>query len=62
MLRKLLVVSKAKLYSKLDSLEAELEEGLVPHLRDAANGENDLVFCVTAFNPFRELKNRTDKK
>jgi len=61
-LRKSLMVSKAKLYSRLDSLEAELEEGFVPHLRNAANGENDLVFCVSAFNPFRELKNHTDKK
>jgi len=43
-------------------LEAELEEGFVPHLRNAANGENDLIFCVSAFNPFRELKNHTDKK
>ena len=56
------MVSKAKLYSRLDSLESELEEGLVPHLREAANGENDLIFCVSAFNSFRELKNRTDKK
>ena len=55
------MVSKAKLYSKLDSLEAELEESLVPHLQKAASGKNDLVFCVSAFNPFRELKNRTDK-
>lgn len=55
------MVSKAKLYSRLDSLEAELEEGLVLHLRNAASGENDLVFCVSAFNPFRELKNVTDK-
>lgn len=55
------MVSKAKLYSKLDSLEAELEERLVPHLQVAANGKNDLVFCVTVFNPFREFKSRTDK-
>lgn len=61
-LRKIPVVSKAKLYSRLDSLEAELEDGFVPHLRNAANGENDLVFCVSAFNSFRELKNHTDKK
>ena len=56
------MVSKAKLYSRLDSLEAELEEGFIPHLRNAANGKNDLVFCVSAFNTFNELKNRTDKK
>lgn len=55
------MVSKAKLYSRLDSLEAELEEILIPHLQIAASGKNDLVFCVSAFNPFRELKNRTDK-
>ena len=56
------MVSKAKLYSRLDSLEVELEDGFIPHLRAAANGNNDLIFCVTAFNPFRELKNHTDKK
>ena len=55
------VVSKAKLYSRLDALEAELEESLVPHLRNAADGKNDLLFCVKAFNPFRELSFRTDK-
>ena len=56
------VVSKAKLYSRLDVLEAELEEGFVPHLRNAVNGENDLIFCVSVFNTFRELRNHTDKK
>lgn len=54
------MVSKAKLYSKLDSLEAELLERLIPHLKNAAKGNNDLVLCVTPFNPFRELKHRTD--
>lgn len=56
------MVAKAKLYSRLDSLEAELRAQLLPHLANAANGNNDLVFCVSAFNPFRELKHRTDKK
>jgi hypothetical protein len=55
------MVSKSKLYKKLDQLEAELEEQLVPHLENAAKGHNDLVFCVSAFNPFPELKSRTDK-
>ena len=55
------MVSKAKLYSKLDVLEAELRESLVPHLINAAQGNNDLIFCVKAFNPFRELKYKTDK-
>ncbi|RBP48873.1 hypothetical protein [Arenicella xantha] len=56
------MVSKAKLYAQLDSLEAQLLEGLVPHLTLAANGGNDLVFCVTAFNPFRQLKHKTDSR
>ncbi len=55
------MVSKTKLYTRLDSLEAELREGLLPHLENAAKGNNDLIFCVKAFNPFRELKHRTDK-
>lgn len=56
------MVSKTKLYTKLDSLEQELKEGLRQHLKDAIERDNHLVFCVPAFNPFRELKNRTDSK
>jgi len=55
------MVSKAKLYTKLDLLEEKLRELLIPHLKSAAAGKNDLVFCVTAFNPFSELKYKTDK-
>jgi len=54
------VVSKTKLYSKLDLLETQLKESLVPHLINTANGNNDLVFCVKQFNPFAQLKNQTD--
>jgi hypothetical protein len=56
-----MMVSKEKLSSKLDLLEAELEERLIPHLENSALGNNDLVFCVTGFNPFKELKSKTDK-
>lgn len=55
------MVSKAKLYSRLDALEVELKENLVPHLRNTAEGKNDLIFCVKVFNPFRELRFRTDE-
>lgn len=55
------MVSRSKLYSKLDTLEAQLREILLPHLREAADGNNELIFCVTTFNPFRELKYKTDK-
>ena len=55
------MVSKAKLYSRLDALEDELRELLLPHLRNAAEGKNDHIFCVKAFNPFHELKYKTDK-
>ncbi len=55
------MVSKQKLFKQLDSLEAELEERLVAHLERAAVGQNDLVFCVVGFNPFKELKLSTDK-
>jgi len=54
------VVSKAKLYTTLDSLEEELEARIVPHLETAAEGNNHLVFCVTDFNPFPALKHQTD--
>jgi len=56
------MVAKSKLYSKLDMLEAQLKEEIVPHLEVAAKGENNLIFCVSVFNPFRELKQKTDKK
>lgn len=55
------MVSRVKLYSRLDMLESQFRETLVPHLRNAADGKNDHIFCVTAFNPFPELKHRTDK-
>lgn len=55
------MVSKQKLYSKLDALESELEERLIPHLENAVNGKNDLIFCVNDFNPYKELKHKTDK-
>jgi hypothetical protein len=55
------VVSNVKLYSKLDELEDALEQSLVPHLINAAEGNNDLVFCVKSFNPFSAFKHRTDK-
>ena len=54
------MVSKAKLFTKLDALEYQLREALLPHLRSAAEGKNDLVFCVTVFNPFRDLRDKTD--
>jgi hypothetical protein len=55
------MVSKAKLYTKLDQLEAQLRELLLPHLENSAEGNNDLIFCVKTFNPFHELKHKTDK-
>ncbi len=55
------MVSRSKLYTQLDALESELNENLIPHLEAAANGNNDLVFCVEQFNPFSELKSKTDK-
>lgn len=55
------MVSNTKLYSRLDALEAELDALFLPHLKNAAMGENQLIFCVKAFNPFRELKRKTDK-
>ena len=37
------MVSKSKLYNKLDILETELKERLVPHLEEAANGNNAAI-------------------
>ena len=55
------MVSRSKLYEQLQRLEGELHKKIVPHLEQAAVGNNDLVFCVRDFNPFRELKAKTDK-
>ena len=56
------MVSKAKLYLQLDRMEDELQDRLVPHLEQAANGDNELVFCVADFNPFPELRFKADPK
>lgn len=55
------MVSRSKLYAQLDALESELKEDLIPHLEIAANGDNDLIFCVEQFNPFNELNSKTDR-
>ena len=55
------MVSKGKLYATLDNLEAELRGRISPHLTNAVNGVNDLVFCAKQFITSRELKGQTDK-
>jgi hypothetical protein len=55
------MVSPAKLYSQLDVLESELKEKLIPHLEKAADGKNDMVFCANGYNPFPELRGKTDE-
>ena len=50
------------MYRQLDALEQELREALVPHLETAAQGHNDLIFCVPEFNPFPSLAALTDQK
>lgn len=55
------MVSKIKLYSQLDLLNAELKSRLLPHLRNAAEGNNDFIFCVSSFNSSRALKHKCDK-
>ena len=55
------MVSRSKLYDQLDALELELKDRLIPHLEKAADGKNDLVFCVSDFNPHEELKTKTDR-
>ncbi|MFT7307262.1 MAG: hypothetical protein ACI9P7_002534 [Candidatus Azotimanducaceae bacterium] len=42
-------------------LEAELKDSLVPHLRNAVDGNNDFVFCVKTFNELREFRDRADE-
>ncbi|MFK8029828.1 MAG: hypothetical protein AB8G18_06280 [Gammaproteobacteria bacterium] len=54
------MVSKAKLYSQLDRLEEELRERIVPHLKEAAAGNNNLVFCTSDFNSLPGRKQQPD--
>ena len=55
------MVSKAKLYTRLDQLELEFEKRLVKHLELAAEGGNELVFCVKGFHSFDQLRNCSDQ-
>ncbi|MEO0972060.1 MAG: hypothetical protein AAFX85_03130 [Pseudomonadota bacterium] len=55
------IVAKRKLYAQLDVLEGQLEEQLRAHLRVAARGGNDLVFCVASFNSHPELRHERDE-
>lgn len=55
------MVARSKLYEQLDQLEGELERKLIPHLQHAANGDNDYIFCVEQFNPFKKYRENTDK-
>ena len=55
------MVSRTKLFKQLDELESELKEKILPHLEAAANGNNDLIFCVQGFNSHKELNDKTDK-
>lgn len=41
----------AKLYHRLDTLEADLARQLLRHLTACAEGRNDLVFCAREFLP-----------
>jgi len=41
----------AKLYQRLDTLEADFARQLVRHLTACADGRKDLVFCASEFLP-----------
>jgi hypothetical protein len=55
------VVSKGKLFSKLDDLEILLKDSVVSHLRLAVNNGNENVFCVTELAKNCDTKHKTDK-
>ena len=54
------MVAKSKLFTKLDSLEQELNDGLIPHLEQAASGNNDLIFCVKGYHSIQEFSSHSD--
>jgi hypothetical protein len=56
------MVSKAKLYIQLDRLQDELCERIIPHLQNAAKGNNALIFCTLAFNSIRKLQPEADQE
>ena len=55
------MVSKSKLFTRLDALEIELRERLIPHLELAKTGDNDLIFCVKGYHSIQEFKSYSDK-
>ena len=55
------MVSKGKLFSKLDDLEILLKDSVVSHLRLAVNNRNEGVFCVTGFSKNHDARYKTDK-
>lgn len=57
-----LVVSKAKLFTQLDDLQALLKETALAHFRSAINNNNEFVFCVSDFATGRDLKQNVDKQ
>jgi hypothetical protein len=47
---------REKLFKRLDSLEAELRQELIPALRRTATGQDDLLFLTDQTNPYPELR------
>jgi len=55
------VVSKGKLFSKLDDLEILLKDSVVSHLHLAVNNRNEGVFCVTGFSKNHDARYKANK-
>lgn len=55
------MVSKAKLFTQCDDLEALLEERITAHLREAIEQKNEFIFCASDFISQRHLKEKTNK-
>jgi len=55
------MVARSKLYAQLDSLEEEFVEKLVPHLKEAARGQNEYIFCAKSFVSYASLRKHADK-
>ncbi len=54
------MVSKSKLYLRLDALEEELKHRIIPHLERAAEGKNEFIFCVKGYHSFTQLEHNED--
>ena len=53
---------RRSLFERLDHLEAELRDALIPALQTTAAGRDELLFCTRSTNPYPELRHHTSER